>query len=375
MSSHEFSPSVDALVMAGTRGVRPFGVDPAVPGKPFLSLGGEPLIRRVVRAALGAKRIGKVLVVGDLPALQRTLEPLAAPAGRLQLIAEGEDLMDNIYRAFFLHLLPAHGLPPATPRLETEALARYREEHPAARELGALFLTADLPFLAAEDLDHFLEHAPASAGFVLGLVDHRGLIRMQRELGEQTGLEQWKLGGLLLRGGAVRINNLFLVRPLAFHPALYSGVTEVYAHRWLLKQDGSIHWHNWWALGRAVLRHAHRAPGRLRFWRGLLNFVPAVMCFGLARLTHRLGRVFSWPFRQLLGQRDLEAIGTWLAGAEVRMCVTEDLGPAIDIDVEESYRSLANEGEENFRRVARYLGRVPAVKEPDPIRQMTGGHS
>lgn len=301
---------------------------------------------------------------------------LASSQDRLRIVPEGGDILDNCYRAFFLNLLPACGHPPmGSERLDEAVVADYRVKHPETRLVQALFLVSDLPFLAPGDLDRFLDRAPEDAALTLGLVDHRGLQRMRVDLGEQTGLDEWKLGALHLRRHSVRINNLFLVRPLMVEPALYSALNELYAHRWLLRQDGSLNWENWWALGRAILGYTRRLKRRLRFWRGMLNFVPELVCMGLARLTHRVGRWLSWPFRQFVGQRDLEFVGSLLAGVQLRLVISEDLGPAIDVDVEESYLNLVQEGEENFRRVARYLGRLekPAATEKSEFKVVAGG--
>jgi len=373
MSSKSFVPapeSIDAVVLAGTRGGRLFDLDGRRVAKPYLTVGGEPLVRRVVRAVLGARGVGMVFVVGQPDALEQALQPLLSEnTGRLRLVEEGEDILQNSYRAYFLHLLPARGYPAAESlELDTALLRRYQKNHPECRRTPALFVTSDLPFLTSEAVDAFLKQAPDDAAVAVGLVDHRELEHMRVMLGEQTTLDLWKLGAIPLRDAAVRMNNLFLLRPLLADPAVYSLLDTLYSHRWLLKQDGSVHFSNWWAIAKGVVSYSFKLRGWLRFWRGFFNFVPAVVALCLARLTRRVGHWLSWPFRLFLARRDMEFIGSLMFGARGCLTISRGPGPAIDIDVKEAYLSLVRNEEENFRRVARYLNEIGPGKVPVPPR-------
>lgn len=366
---------IDAVVLAGTRGATRFVLRGKPASKPFLPLGGEPLVRRVVRAALDAERVGRVYVVGDPAALTAALAPLLSrERERLRLVPEADDIVSNAYRAFFQYLLPARGGPcPQGAVPDERELRELQARYPHCHQVPALFVTADLPFIHPGEIDDFIDAVPADAALGLGLLDHRELARMQRNLGDDTGLEQWKWGALPLRKVPVRINNLFLVRPLLAEPSLYGLLGRVYGHRWLLRQDGTVHARNWWAMARAILRATSRTRRKLRFVRGLVNFVPAVLALALARSAMRRAPALAWPFRQFLSVRDLEFIGSALAGARLRLVVRRALGPAIDIDVPESYLNLAAEGEENFHRVQRYLARLRAEAEARPELSLIAG--
>ncbi|MBN2497535.1 MAG: NTP transferase domain-containing protein [Deltaproteobacteria bacterium] len=374
------SRHIDAIILAGTLGARRFHIDGREVAKPYLELGGKALVARAVRAALGAQGIGKVYAVGDRAGLERALDPLL-PCERLVIVDQGADLLTNCYRAFFLHLLPDRGFPrPEADELDAAAVADLVAQNPGARDVGALFITADLPFIHAEDLERFLQRAHPDAAAVLGLVDHACLSGMQRALGDRTVLDLWKLGALPMRGLDVRPSNLWLVRPLRTQPQLYTVVRDLYEHRWLLKQDGSMHWANWWGMLRALALHTVRIRGRRRLLRGFFNMLPMLAATVLARLCMRLGRWLSWPFRLFIGRRDLEFVGSLLLGATARMAIGRDLGPAIDIDVEESYWALARNGEEGYRRVGRYLAELtgpPGIEEgsaPAAAEQQHSGH-
>ena len=369
MSSKSFAPGlIDAVVLAGTRGGRPFDLDGRQVAKPYLTVGGEPLVRRVVRAVLGARGVGFVFVVGQPDALEQALQPLLSKnSGRLRLVEEGEDILQNSYRAYFRNLLPARGFEAVeSPEVDTALLREYRKNHPECRRTPALFVTSDLPFLTSEAIDAFLKQAPDDAAVAVGLVDHRELERMRVVLGEQTTLDLWKLGAIPLRKAAVRMNNLFLLRPFLADPAVYSLLDTLYSHRWLLKQDGSVHFSNWWAIAKGIVSYSFRLRGRLRFWRGLINFVPAVVALCLARLTSRVGRWLSWPFRLFLSRRDMEFVGSLMCGGRGYLTISRGPGPAIDIDVKEAYLSLVRNDEESFRRVARYLNEIGPGKVPIP---------
>jgi len=352
--------SIDAVVLAGAQGGKPFDLDGRQVAKPYLTVGGEPLVRWVVRAVLGARRVGLVFVVGQRDALNQALEPLlSVDAGRIRLIDEGEDILQNCYRAYFQHLLPARGFEAVkSPRMDTGTLRIYQKEHPECLRTPALVVTSDLPFLTSEAIDAFLERAPDDAAGVMGLVDHRELERMRVVLGEQTTLDLWKLGAIPLRNVSVRMNNLFLLRPFLADPAVYTLLETLYSHRWLLKQDGSVYFKNWWAIVKGTISYSFRLRGRLRFWRGFFNFIPVVVALCLARLTSRVGRWLSWPFRLFVSRRDMEFIGTLMFGGKGCLTINRGPGPAIDIDVKEAYLSLVRNEEENFRRVARYLNEI-----------------
>ncbi len=362
------STSIDAVVLAGTRGGPSFDLGGRQVAKPYLTVGGEPLVLRVVRAVLGARRVGRVFVVGQPDALGQALQPLLSKdAGRIRLVAEGRDILQNCYRAYFLNLLPARGLAAVgNPELDAGSLREYQRNHPECLRTPALFVTSDLPFLAPEAVDSFLEQAPDDAAVAVGLVDHRELERMRVVLGEQTTLDLWKLGAIPLRKASVRMNNLFLVRPFLADPAVYTLLETLYSHRWLLKRDGSVHFSNWWAIARGIVGYSFRLRGRLRFWRGFFNFVPAVLALCLARLTSRVGRWLSWPFRLFLSRRDMEFVGSMMLGGRGYLTISRGPGPAIDIDVKEAYLSLTRNEEESFRRVARYLNEIGPGKVPVP---------
>jgi len=339
---------VDAVVLAGSRGSLEMMVGGRKLPKPYLELGGEPLVRKVVRATLGSGRVGSVFVVGDSEKLEQALEPL--------LREEPGRMVENGYRAFFLNLLPHRNLgSPDCPRLDPSAVADYQRRVPESRTVPVLAVTSDLPFLESSDIDRFLDRDPGNAAVVIGLSDHRGLAKMMSVIGEQSALDKWKLGAIPFRSFSVRFSNLFLFRPLMINPEIYALAADLYENRWLLKQDGSVNWRKWVLIARAILAYSIKVNGWFRFLRGMLNLLPSMAAASLARLTHRAGRWLSWPFRLFLGQKDVEFTGSTMIGARGILAVGREVGPAIDIDVEESYHALAADSEREYRRISNYL--------------------
>ncbi|MBW2699619.1 MAG: NTP transferase domain-containing protein [Deltaproteobacteria bacterium] len=353
----EQGAGIDAIVLAGGKADRRFVVDGRPVYKPFLRLGGETLVTRAVRAALHAKEVGRVVVVGPVEALREALGPLMEEAGEgLTLLEEGEGILENMLIGFFDAILPSRGYAaPRAAELTPNSVAEFKLQHPELVSHRVLIMTSDMPFVRAVDLDRFIRMAPQEAKLVVGMLDHAELEKMQKALGDHTVLDQWKLGAMPFREVSVRLNNLWLARPLSAEPVIYDLVREVYEHRWMLKQNGSVHWANCWSIMRSFWRFSRKIKGRRRFVRGVFNLVPLLFATLLARMTLRAGRWLSSPFRFLVRRRDVEFTGSLLISTPTEMHISRDLGPAIDIDVEESYLSLSREGEEGFRRVERYL--------------------
>ena len=348
---------VDAVVLAGSHGSLEIEVGGRKLPKPYLELGCEPLVRKVVRAALGARRVGDVFIVGNNDRLEQALEPLLREEpGRIHIVAEGESLVENGYRTFFLNLLPHRNLgSPDSRQLDPAAVAEYQQRVPESRTVPALVITSDLPFLSSSDIDRFLDRDPGNAGVVIGLTNHREIEKMMSVIGEQLALDKWKLGAIHFRAFSVRLSNLFLFRPLMGNPEIYALAADLYENRWLIKQDGSVNWHRWFSLARSILAYSIKVNGWLRFLRGMLNLLASMAAASLARLTHRAGRWLSWPFRLFLGQKDVEFIGSTMIGVRGVLAVGREVGPAIDIDVEESYHSLAANSEREYRLISNYL--------------------
>ncbi len=357
--SHRLS-DIDAVVLAGTGGSAPFETESGKIHKPYLEFAGEPLVLHVVKAVMGSRRVRRVYVVGDVSDLTQALAPVGFNdmGNKLKIVGQMGNLVQNCLGTFFDHIMVDRALPQARGIWnDAAAVTRFVQENPSVRTTGVLVVTSDLPFLAVQDVDSFLEKIPPGSSLCAGLCDHLELVKMQEVLGNETVLDRWKLGAIPIRSRQVRWNNLWFVRPLMAHPGLYNLLQDVYSHRYLLNSDGKVRWQNWWAIIRAVANYGFRVRGVAKFARGFFNLAGMMLASGLARWAHKAGAFFAWPFRTVLGKRDLEFVASLVLGVKTDLLIGGKVAPAVDIDVPESYMALACHGEENYRRVLRYLGR------------------
>ncbi len=353
---------LDAVVLAGTEGSAEFELESGKVHKPFLEFEGQSLVLRVVKSVMKTPGLAKVYVVGDSVELKQALAPLlgAEHSGRLKIVRQTGNLVQNCLGTFFDHILVDRGFPEARGIWpDAVAVRHFVENNPEIKQTGVLVVTSDLPFLASEDLKSFLAEIPQDASLCAGLCDHGELEKMQEALGNETVLDRWKLGAIPIRARQVRWNNLWFAKPLMAHPGLYNLLQDVYSHRYLLNSDGRVRWSNWWSIIRAVAHYGFRVRGVARFGRGFLNLAGLMLASGLARWAGRAGKYLAWPFRTVLGQGDLEFVASLVLGVKTSLLIGTHVAPAVDIDVPESYLALSAHGEENYRRVLRYLGRNP----------------
>jgi hypothetical protein len=71
-----------------------------------------------------------------------------------------------------------------------------------------------------------------------------------------------------------------------------------------------------------------------------------------------------------VSKRAVEFICSLMMGARGHLIITEDPGSAIDVDVEESYRSLVMNGEKDYHRIRGYLETSRSdAKSPAPAQE------
>ena len=190
-------PPVPAIVLAGDkRGSHPvFGVN-----KNLLEVGGEPLVRHVVRTLLTVDEISAIYAVGPVAGIEAALDGLPEVAGRpLTIVPQRETIVQNCWQGFRRSLSDD---PAADPE-------RLKRENAGA---VALFLPGDLPFLEAAEVRHFLRHADMSRfDYLLGLTRMDPLDRVVTE----AGVPELRKPALQLAEGRMRQSNLHLIRPFA----------------------------------------------------------------------------------------------------------------------------------------------------------------
>jgi GTP:adenosylcobinamide-phosphate guanylyltransferase len=169
-----------AVVLAGSRPGRDafaesFGTDL----KALIPVGGEPMVRRPVRALIESERVGKILVLAQAP------ERIAAV------------LPDD----------PRIEVKPSQSTIAETMLGLIENE---STEWPLLVTTADHALLDAATVDAFTQEA-ASADIAIGLVERANLLKR---------LPQTKRTWLKFRGGAYTGANLFALKSPAVRPAI-----------------------------------------------------------------------------------------------------------------------------------------------------------
>ena len=201
-----------AIVLAGDkRGSHPvFGAN-----KNLLKVGGEPLVRHVVRTLLDVEQVEAIYVVGPQEEIRQALEGLAPPAGRpVHVVPQRETIVQNCWQ----------GLRRALGAESNADLELLKAEHADA---VALVLPGDLPFLDPAEVSHFLRHADMERyDYVLGLTPIETLDRVV----DEAEVPELRKPALHMAEGKVRQNNLHLIRPFTIVHLEY--FESFYEHRY-----------------------------------------------------------------------------------------------------------------------------------------------
>lgn len=173
------APPWTALVLAGRRGPgEPVAAAHGVSHKAFVSVGGVPMLLRVVRSLRAARSVGRIVVSIDDPSALEGLAGLASPT--TDGAVEGHTSL---------------GSPSAS------VLDCFEQRGPRA---PLLLTTADHALLTEEMIDHFCAAAAASAGDLVVAVVEAGVVRARFPDMRRTFIP--------LRGERVTGANLFVLR-------------------------------------------------------------------------------------------------------------------------------------------------------------------
>ena len=133
---------LDAIVLAGT------DTNPRrlIKGenKAFLEIGGQPLVRRVVKALLEAAAIGQVFVVGPSARLQQVLSDLGE---QVTVVEQAGKMLGNAWQAIYASEKRFHDL--------------HGRDDP---QRPLLFISSDLPLVSAAAIDDFVSRCAAADG-------------------------------------------------------------------------------------------------------------------------------------------------------------------------------------------------------------------
>lgn len=297
---------VPAVVAAGDRRAAK-----AVQGesKPYLVLGGRPLVAHVVATLQCVPEVSEVWVVGNAERLEVALAPLRAELVKpLHIVSQFRNLYENAWETY-RRLLPGAG-------------TQGRDPGPADADRPVLFLSADLPFATPQEVAAFVcQGLSADCDYALGLATEESIRDFHPTAPGAPGI---RMASFNLREGRFRQTNLHLVKPARLGNRHY--IEDMYEHRYQ-KQIGQMV-----KLGWTLLR-AEGGGLAVLYYYGLMH---------LAGVADRRGwrRMADW-LRARIPMSRIEAGCSKLLRTQFRFVVTEGGGCAVDIDNEPDYEAAA----------------------------------
>ena len=297
-----FPAPLDAIVLAGTdsnprRMIRG-------KNKAFLELGGEVLIRRVVKALVDASSIGLVFVVGPEERLQQALEGLSS---RVIIVDQVGKMLSNTWAA--IHAA------------ESRYFARHGSHDP---ERPMLLISCDLPLISASAVDDFVSRCAAednqseiNYSILAGVAEESSLTPYYPDENGEGIVRPY----VHFSTGLARLANIYVARPrkLSHQEFLQTGFSYRKAKDW----------HNVMLLAWSFFR---QAGGWKAAWL-TLKFQATLMLSGRKGRLYRRLRKWNTPER-------VEAASGTVLGGSVRLIVTPYGGLSLDVDDEEDYRIL-----------------------------------
>ena len=206
---------IRAVLLAGDR-----GASRSIGGwsKPFLEVGGKPMVVHVLETLLHTPEISEIFVVGDPLRLQQGLVDhgvlllAAARACAVHVVPQRDTLYENVWHGF----------------LRTVPVGDTDDGH------EVLVLPADIPLMIPEEVSQFLQEASrVEADYVLGLTPEAALAPYAVHA-SQPGMG---MAFFNLAEGRFRGNNLHLVRPLRIGNRHY--IQSMYESRYQ-KEIGNV---------------------------------------------------------------------------------------------------------------------------------------
>jgi GTP:adenosylcobinamide-phosphate guanylyltransferase len=277
--------------------------------KPYVELGGRPLVAHVVAALQRVPEVSAVWLVGDAPRLERLFGTPALRAELrkpLQIVPQFRNLYENGWETY-RRLLPGAG---------TDG----RDPTPEEAERPVLYLSADLPFATPEEISEFVRRALAfECDYALGLCTEESMRAFYPDRPGEPGI---RMAYFNLREGRFRQSNLHLIKPARIGNRVY--VEEMYEHRHQ-KQIGQMIALGWRLLG------LHDGGFAVLAYYGLMHLAALADRWGFTRLADRI--------RVHIPMQRVEAGCSALLRARFRFAVTEIGGCAVDIDNDHDYEA------------------------------------
>jgi GTP:adenosylcobinamide-phosphate guanylyltransferase len=300
---HAYPEPIDAIVLAGTDSNPKRMIEGQ--NKAFLEVGGDILVRRVVKALVQAQSIGKVFIVGPGDRLR---DVLAGITGDIRIVEQRGGLLSNAWGAI------------------EASEEQYRKAHGADDPLRPLlFISSDLPLVTSEAVDDFVERCAVEDDKVekgysmLSGVAEEASLKPFYGNGGQDGIHRPYVNFSTCR---VRLANIYVGRPrtLSNQEFLETG----FAHRKAEKLKN-------------VIGLVWKFLGQHGGWRAAWLTTKLQLTLIASK---KQGRMYCWLRSKNKSEEAEQCCGDVLGGT-VRMVITPYGGLSLDIDNEEDYRVLS----------------------------------
>lgn len=318
---------MNAFILAGDRGAshQILGMN-----KALLPLEGYPLFIHVLRALDQVREIDRIYLIGPQKKMMQEIEralPFVLFTKRVDVLEQKESLIENIL-AVYMNSLPGYK--------EGAGPDALKHDDPPA-----LFLPADIPLITPAEIEAFLSRSDMDRyDYCLGFTPEAALTPFYPDE-KRPGI---KMAYLYLKDKIYRMNNLHLARP--FRIGVGRDVQKLYDHRYQRYLGNRVR------LSLQILKTPSwlKGFGYYLLAQGATFFVQA----GWNRWASLLRRPLSVEAVEKQVSRFLKT--------RFKAVETEIGGAALDIDDEETYRTLCA----RFRDWRDYLARFEPPQGRDP---------
>ena len=299
--------------------------------KVYLEVAGRTLVARTASVLMRVPEVSEVWVVGNAERLEATLrgdaELCASLCKPVYVVPQYGSLYENAWQTF-RRLLP--GAPP-----------EGRDPLGAELDQRVLYLSADLPFAAPQELSTFIQRGVAAGcDYALGLVTEESLAPFYPARGK-PGIE---MAYFNVADGRVRQSNLHLVRPGRFGHRWY--IEDMYEHRY-----------------QKEFFHAVALAYRLLTYKGgglsLVLYFAVMHLAGVADRAHL--RSLADALRRFVSFARIDRACSQLLDTRFRLIVTEVGGCGLDIDSERDIDIARERFEEWSKQQAEHAAQLHGV--------------
>jgi len=326
---------LNAIVLAGTHGAKPFSIDGKRIRKQYVEICGKTLVERVVEAVLGAELIRNVYVVGNVEELKVYLRDNISD--RCILIEQRNNVVNNILDTFARHVV--HDI--IAEVKDRCSVNELMEKYANITEERIFVISSDILFPSADTIDEFISQSNGDVDIEAGVTDREAVVEfLHRYCLMDYDENVSKTAFFPVGKQRLRINNMAVMKPLKIHPALYGLYQNLIEDRDFIDEKGHVKH----ATKRRVLRilseYAKESSGssylkRIIIYRALLNaFV------GMALLVRAKKNGSGSRF---INERDVAQVMKWFSGLKIKHTITNSLS-VIDLDTPYTFNYFKGKG-------------------------------